>query len=151
MTCQDNEFLLNGVLIQMARSFLQYVAECSLWVAADAASDEAQVIVLAARQRQDVADIAALLDAREHYIDFGSFPTEYTDQQFLALQSVMSGLKRSHASVCNRISTAVVSLRTAGDSEAADLLTTVESHERDILRAMNEIAKTLATHSAAVV
>ncbi|MEJ7591068.1 MAG: hypothetical protein WKF77_05930, partial [Planctomycetaceae bacterium] len=126
MTCQDNEILLNGVLIQMARSFLQYVSECSTWVAVEAASDEAQVIVLAARQRQDVADIAALLDAREHYIDFGSFPTEYTDQQFLSLQSVMSVLKRSHESVCNRISTAVVSLRTAGDSEAAELLATVE-------------------------
>ncbi len=151
MTCQDNEILLNGVLIQMGRSFLQYVAECSLWVAADAASDEAQVNVLAARQRQDVADIAALLNAREHYIDFGSFPTEYTDQQFLSLRSVMGGLKRSHESVCHRISTAVISLRTAGDSEAADLLTTVESHERDILRAMGEIEKTLASHSAAAV
>ena len=151
MTCQDNEVLLNGVLIQMARSFLQYVAECSLWVAADAASDEAQVIVLAARQRQDVADIAALLDAREHSIDFGSFPTEYTDQQFLSLQSVMSGLKRSHESVCNRISIAVVSLRTAGDSKAAELLTTIESHERDILRGLTEIEKTLSSHSTAVV
>ena len=149
MTCQDNEILLNGVLIQMARSFLQYVSECSPWVAADAASDEAQVNVLAARQRQDVADIAALLDAREHHIDFGSFPTEYTDQQFLSLRSVMGGLKRSHESVCNRIGTAVVSLRTAGDSEAADLLSTVESHERDILRALSEIEKTLASHSAA--
>ena len=88
MTCQDNEILLNGVLIQMARSFLQYVAECSLWVAANDASDEAQVLVLAARQRQDVAEIAALLDAREHSIDFGSFPTEYTDQQFLAVSQV---------------------------------------------------------------
>ena len=151
MTCQDNEILLNGVLIQMARSFLQYVSESSPWVAADAASDETQVLVLAARQRQDVAEIAALLDGREHYIDFGSFPTEYTDQQFLSLSSVMSGLKRSHESVCNRIGTAIVSLRTAGDAEAADLLTTVESHERDILRAMSEIEKTLATHSAAAV
>ncbi len=151
MTCQDNEILLNGVLIQMARSFLQYVSECSLWVAGDAASDEAQVLVLAARQRQDVADIAALLDAREHHIDFGSFPTEYTDQQFLSLQSLMSGLKRSHESVCNRIGNAVVSLRTAGDTEAAELLATVESHERDILRGMSEIEKMLATHSAGAV
>ena len=151
MTCQGNEILLNGVLIQIGRSFLQYVSECSLWVAADAASDEAQINVLAARQRQDVADIAALLNAREHYIDFGSFPTEYTDQQFLSLSSVMGGLKRSHESVCHRIGIAVVSLRTAGDSEAADLLSTVESHERDILRAMGEIEKTLASHSAAAV
>ena len=151
MTCQDNEILLNGVLIQMARSFLQYVSESSPWVAANAASDEAQVIVLAARQRQDVAEIAALLDDREHYIDFGTFPTEYTDQQFLSLQSVMSGLKYSHESVCNRIGNSVVSLRTAGDLEAAALLATIESHERDIHRCLVEIEKTLSTRSDATV
>lgn len=147
MTCQDNEILLNGILIQMARSFLQYVSECSLWVAGDDASDEAQIIALAARQRQDVSEIAALLDAREFHIDFGSFPTEYTDQQFLSLCSCMSNLKRSHEMVCNRIASGVVSLRTAGDSEAAELLTTIESHERDILRAMSEIENDLKKHS----
>ena len=151
MTCQDNEILLNGILIQMARSFLQYVSECSLWVAGDDASDEAQIIALAARQRQDVSEIAALLDAREFHIDFGSFPTEYTDQQFLSLCSCMSNLKRSHETVCNRISSAVVSLRTAGDVEAAELLTTIELHERDILRAMSEIENDLNKHSAATV
>jgi hypothetical protein len=151
MTCQDNEILLNGLLIQMARSFLQYVSECSLWVANNAVSDEAQILALAARQRQDVAEIAALLDAREFHIDFGSFPTEYTDQQFLSLSSCMSNLKRSHELVCSRIANAVVSLRTAGDSEAAELLTTVELHERDILRAMSEIEHDLNKHSAATV
>lgn len=150
MTRQDNEILLNGVLIQMARSFLQYVAECSLWVAANDASDEAQVLVLAARQRQDVAEIAGLLDAREHSIDFGAFPTEYTDQQFLALKSVIRSLKRSHESVCNSVRTTAVLLRNAGDSEAADLLTTIESHERDILRAMHEIEALLVSDVAAV-
>ncbi|HQX49740.1 MAG TPA: hypothetical protein PLY87_02235 [Planctomycetaceae bacterium] len=149
MTSQDNEILLNGVLIQMACSFLQYVSECSPWVAVDSVSDEAQVNVLAARQRQDVAEIAALLDGREHYIDFGSFPTEYTDQQFLSLQSVMGNLKSSHELVCRRIGDAIVSLRAAGDLEGAALLTTVESHERDILRAMNEIQKEMASKSGA--
>ena len=147
MTCQDNEILLNGILIQMARSFLQYVSECSPWVAVDSVSDEAQVIVLAARQRQDVAEIATLLDSREHHIDFGSFPTEYTDQQFLSLQSVMGRLKASHELVCRRIGNGVVSLRTAGDLEAAELLTTIEAHERDILRAMGEIETALAAKS----
>lgn len=151
MTCQDNEILLNGVLIQMARSFLQYVSESSPWVASNAASDESQVIVLAARQRQDVAEIAAFLDHREHFIDFGTFPTEYTDQQFLSLQSEMGGLKRSQESVCKRIGNSIVSLRTAGDVEAADLMTTIESHERDILRCLCEIEKTLSSHSAAAI
>lgn len=150
MTCQDNEILLNDLLIQMGRSFLQYVSECSLWVATEAASDEAQILTLAARQRQDVAELAALLNARECYIDFGSFPTEYTDQQFLSLRSSMHGLKRSHELVCNRITAAAETLRKAGDSEAAELLAAIEIHERDILRAMNEVEADLNQRSTAV-
>lgn len=149
MTCQDNEILLNGILIQMARSFLQYVSECSPWVDVDSASLEAQINVLAARQRQDVAEIASLLDSREHHIDFGSFPTEYTDQQFLSLKAVIGRLKSSHQLVCERIGNTLISLQTAGDQEAAELLTSLESHERDILKALGEIESALALNTVA--
>lgn len=143
MTCQDNEILLNNVLIQMARSFLQYVAECSPWVRMESASIGDQVNVLAERQRQDVSEIVALLSSREHFIDFGSFPTEYTDQQFLALQTLMSRLSSSQTRILNFIRTAIVSLQSNGDSEGADLLTVLEMHERDILKAFSEITPEL--------
>ena len=149
MTCQDNEILLNNVLIQMACSFLQYVAESWPWVSLDEASVESQVRVLAARQRQDVGALATLLDGREHHIDFGSFPTEYTDQQFLSLHAMIGRLKSSHELVCGRIASALVSLRTAGDSDGSELLGTVESHERDILKALGEIEQELARTSVA--
>lgn len=144
MTCQDNEILLNNTLIQMACSFLQYVAESSPWVRLESSSVEAQVPVLAARQRQDVAEIVELLTAREHFIDFGSFPTEYTDQQFLSLNVLIGRLKHSQNLVCSRIASAIVSLRTAGDAEAADLLGAVESHEQGILKSLGEIERDLS-------
>ncbi len=144
MASQDNENLLNNVLIQMSRSFLQYVAESWPWVSADSASVESQVRVLAARQRQDVSELAAYLDSREHFIDFGSFPTEYTDQQFLSLQAMIGRMKASHSLVCSRIANAVASLRTAGDAEGSQLLGTLESHERDILKALGEIERELS-------
>jgi hypothetical protein len=150
MTCQDSEILLNNALIQMARSFLQYVSESSPWVSLDSASAESQIEVLAARQRQDVGEIVSLLTAREHFIDFGSFPTEYTDLQFLSLRALMGRLKVSQRLICDRLATSTVSLRTAGDSEGADLLTTLESHERDILRALQEIEQELASSKSAV-
>lgn len=139
MTCQDNEILLNNTLIQMARSFLQYVAESWPWVSLESASIEAQVQVLAARQRQDVGEIVSLLTDREHFIDFGSFPTEYTDQQFLSLQVLIGGLKHSQNLICDRIATAAVSLKTAGDVEGEKVLNAVEAHEQDILRALSEV------------
>lgn len=144
MTCQDNEILLNNVLIQMARSFLQYVAESWPWVSTETASVESQVRVLAARQRQDVSELAAFLVGREHFIDFGSFPTEYTDQQFLSLQALIGRMKASHQLVCSRIANTVTSLRTAGDVEASQLMVTLESHERDILKALGDIEQELS-------
>ena len=94
---QQSESVLNSVLIDMSRSFLQYIAECWPWVdvVEHAQSVERQVMVIAARQRQDVADIASLLTSREHVIDFGTFPTDYTDLQFLALDGVFDNLNRS--------------------------------------------------------
>ncbi len=150
MTCQDNELVLNNTLIQMACSFLQYVAESWPWVNVDSGSIETQVRVLAARQRQDVGEIVSLLTAREFYIDFGSFPTEYTDQQFLSLQVLIGRLKHSQTLICQRIASAVVSLKTAGDTEAAELLAAVEVHERDILKALGEVEQELSPAKAAV-
>ena len=144
MTCQDNEILLNNTLIQMSCSFLQYVAESSPWVRLESNSIEEQVPVLAARQRQDVGEIVTLLTAREHFIDFGSFPTEYTDQQFLSLTVLVGRLIHSQNLICDRIASAIVSLKTNNDNDAADLMTTVELHEREILKALREIEKDLA-------
>ena len=143
MTCQDNEILLNNTLIQMSCSFLQYVSESSPWVRLEATSIEEQVHVLAARQRQDVSDIVNLLSGREYHIDFGSFPTEYTDQQFLGLSVLIGRLKHSQKLICDRISTTVVSLETAGDSEGSELLRVVGQHEADILKALGEIEQDL--------
>ncbi len=139
MALQDNEILLNNVLIGMARSFLQYVAESWPWVSLEAASIEEQVRVIAARQRQDVSEIVELLLDREHAIDFGSFPTEYTDLHFISLQSLMELLKSSHQRVCEQIADGAVSLRAAGDTVAADLLTTIEIRQQDATKALDEL------------
>lgn len=143
MTCQDNEILLNNTLIQMSCSFLQYVSESWPWVRLEATSIEEQVRVLAARQRQDVGDIVNLLSAREYHIDFGSFPTEYTDQQFLGLSVLIGRLKHSQKLICDRIASTLVSLETAGDSEGSEVLRTVGQHETDILKALGEIEQEL--------
>lgn len=139
MAAQDNELLLNNVLIGMARSFLQYVAESWPWVTSAAAAIEEQVRVIAARQRQDVADIVQLLVQREHPIDFGSFPTEYTDLHFMSLQSLMDMLNASQQLICRQIGDAAGSLRAAGDVEAADLLTAVEIRQQDAARALHDL------------
>jgi hypothetical protein len=139
MALQDNEILLNNVLIGMARSFLQYVAECWPWVSSDGASIEARVRGIAADQRADVSEIVQLLMNREHVIDFGSFPTEYTDLHFMSLQNLMDLLKGSQQLICRQLGDAAESLRTAGDAEGAKLLAQIQSHQQDAARALSEL------------
>lgn len=150
MTCQDNELLLNRVLIDLARSFLQYVAESWPWVSTDAGSIEQQVLVIAARQRQDVSDIAQLLTEREHFVDFGSYPTEYTDLQFLSLQSALPRVLTSQQHIARRLADAASSLRAAGDLPGADLLTAVAAHQHDATHSLTELLSQLAKTSPAI-
>jgi hypothetical protein len=147
---QQSEVVLNNVLIDMARSFLQYVAESWPWVDAQVQSIEQQVIVVAARQRQDVAEIVTLLTSREHFIDFGSFPTEYTDLQFIALDALFDGLNRSQASVLHSLATAIVDARATGDNEAADLLTAIRIRQQDAATALQELQRQLTESMVAV-
>lgn len=141
--------LLNNVLIDMSRSFLQYVAESWPWVQSDAESVEQQVMMIAERQRQDVADIAALLNRREHFIDMGSFPTQYTDLQFLALESLFDGVNNSQASVLTSLQNAIGSLRELGDDEAVVLLTAVLTHQQESAEALKSLQRQLADSASA--
>ena len=78
MTGHANNRLLNSVLINLSRSFLQYLSESSPWVRGESAAAGQSLELLAADQRRDVRELAEFLDAREWSVDFGSFPTEYT-------------------------------------------------------------------------
>jgi hypothetical protein len=149
MVCQDNELLLNSVLISLSRSFLQYVAESSPWIRLEATSVEHQIQVLASRQRQHVAELVHVLVNREYPIDFGSFPTEYTDLQFLSLETMLNRIQTSMSMISAGLKLAAVSLQTAGDTEGSELVTSIEIREQDIARALREIAAELGTTSTA--
>jgi hypothetical protein len=138
MVRQKTNQLLNSVLISMSRSFLQYVSESSPWVRGDAASVGREVEVLAARQH--VAVIAQFLDQRESFVDFGSFPTEYTDLQFLALNSLLAGLVRSQRGNCENLQRALLNEAITEDAEAERLLTQVLGYEQDLLKSLGDLA-----------
>jgi hypothetical protein len=145
---QQSESVLNSVLIDMARSFLQYVAEAWPWVSAQDYSVEEQVNTIAARQRQDVADIVSLLTAREHFIDFGSFPTEYTDLQFIALEALFDSLHKSQQTVCDSVASALSELSKGDDEEAVLLLTAIRTRQTEAVAALKEVQELLATSAA---
>lgn len=143
MTTRDSNKLLNDAIIAMAHSFLQYTSEASPWIQTGEEGVEQQVRVLAARQRQDVADLTALLISREYPVDFGTFPTQYTDMQFLSLEKQMGMLTTSHNHVCDDLRDIITGVRGTGDEEAAMLLTAALAHEDDIARSLQEVAQEL--------
>ncbi|MCR9197425.1 MAG: hypothetical protein NXI04_02160 [Planctomycetaceae bacterium] len=145
---QQTETLLNSVLIKMARSFLQYMSEASPWVGEQAQSIGEQVAVLAVRQRQDAALIADLLADREYFVDFGVYPTEYTDQQFLALEAVFSNLRSSQDQVCEAISSTQAEVSAAGDAQAADMLGTIDVRQKELAHALKELQRELKESGA---
>lgn len=143
MTNPSTDSRINSVLISLSRSFLQYVSESWMWVDDSAKSIGEQVSVLAARQRQDVADLARLLQDREWSIDFGAYPTEYTDMQFLSLSALFNQLKFAQSMIDDKLSAAVAELRALGDSEAAEWMEVIRLREGDLSDALKEIQRDL--------
>jgi hypothetical protein len=81
---------LNGFIISLGRSLLQYADECWPWVGSSEAETQQLLRRLADLQRQEVSAIVELLDQREWTIDFGSYPTDYTDLHFVSLDYLLS-------------------------------------------------------------
>jgi hypothetical protein len=148
MTGHANNRLLNSVLINLSRSFLQYLSESSPWIRGESAAAGQSLEQLAADQRQDVRELAEFLDAREWSVDFGSFPTEYTDLQFLSLTSLMAGLIHSQEGQVATISEVSRTLSRSGDAEAAAILDATGSREQQILEALRRLSVQLQPTAA---
>ena len=146
---QQTEAVLNRVLIDMGRSFLQYISDAWPWVDPLAQSIQDQVMVISARQRQDVADIASLLTTREWFIDFGTFPTEYTDLQFLALDNIFRMIHQSQTSVCGSVTLGLTEVVAYHDEETAQLLAAVEVRQKEATEALKELHEQLAASASA--
>ena len=141
--------ILNSVLITMARSFLQYVAESFPWVSREDQAVGEQVEVIALRQRQDVGEIAELLTSREHFVDLGTFPTEYTDMQFLALSAMFDGIHSSQAAVCEAITAGLQSLAATEDEQAINLLQVIAIRQKEAAKALSEIGQEISCEGTA--
>lgn len=134
---------LNGILIQLSKSLLQYLSEASPWVQSE--SDESGRLVnsAAASQRDDVGAIARFLNSREHFIDFGTFPTEYTDLQFLALESMLGSSINGQRQICQSIEQTYAAVD-PGDTTALVLLAGILANEKQLLQTLEEAASATA-------
>jgi hypothetical protein len=126
---------LNDVLIDLGRSLLQYAAEGSLW--SRTAAGTARLQQLAQRQASHVARLAELLNGRNLPVDFGGFPTAYTDLHFVSLEYLLPQLIREQQEQVIELDEAVHTC--TDDAAAVDLLRDVHAGEQEILAGLQSL------------
>lgn len=143
-----NNKQFNRLLINVGRSFLQYVGECWPWTQVDANAERDKINDLVARQQTQIARLVELLVQRDGgAIDFGSYPTEYTDLHYVSLDYLLAQLIENEQLVVAEID---ASRRSAtDDSEAAELLDQIHSAEQANLKELQDLAASRKADRAA--
>ncbi|HUG92367.1 MAG TPA: ferritin-like domain-containing protein [Planctomycetaceae bacterium] len=130
---------LNELLVLLGRSLLQYVGESWPWAGPDEEDVQRAVDALAARQREHEAQIAALLAERDWNIDFGTYPTEFTDLHYVALDYLLAELVAHEGGMTREIE--ALARRCADDAEAAPLAERVLADHRDEVRQLETLVR----------
>ena len=130
---------LNELLVLLGRSLLQYVGESWPWSRPDEEDVCRAVDALARRQREQARSIAALLDQRGWNIDFGTYPTEFTDLHYVALDYLLAELVKHEAGLTPEIT--ALAAGCADDAEAAPLVERLLAEHCDAVRQLESLAR----------
>ena len=102
---------------------------------------------MSSSQSADVSTAIPNLIQRRWNIDFGSYPTEYCDLHFIALDYlILQLIEKQEALIADIEQTQTAS---AGDAPALELLSQILSSERDILTKLQGLSKSRSSGSAA--
>jgi len=137
MANRQHNAILGDLLIELSRCLLQYVGEGWPWTAGDD-TEQRTIDELVARQKQGVAKLADLLSSRRVAIDFGTYPTEFTDLQYLALDHLLGQLVESQRALVDLFGRAVTDC--AGDDAAMAVVEEIHVTERENLSRLQELA-----------
>lgn len=137
MAAQSPNQILNRLVINLGRSLLQYLGEAWPWTSG---ADDAKLETLeelVARQQDAVNKIVDLLIERHWLIEFGTYPTEYTDLQYLSLDYLLTQTLENAEADAKLIASA----REQIDDEAAAVLDEVGKTQNEIVDALRELAR----------
>jgi hypothetical protein len=129
---------LNQLLIDIGRSLMQYVGQCSSWSGRSQAASETAFAKLVARQKNDVEQLAKLLIDRRWPIDFGVFSSSFTDLHFLSLKYLAKHTLVNQTKIVAELEEAAHIC--VDDPEAANLIKEVLASERKITEELQSIS-----------
>ena len=137
MAAQSPNQILNRLVINLGRSMLQYLGEASPWTSGAEETKLKTVEALVARQQDAVNKITDLLMARHWLTEFGTYPTDYTDLQYLSLDYLLTQTLENAEADAKLIAAS----RAVMDPEAAAVLDEVAKTQAEIVDALRELAK----------
>jgi hypothetical protein len=133
---QHND-VLNGVLILLRRSLLQYAGEAWPWTGSGSDEPRSEIDQLIAAQSERVRKLAELLDGRRWTIDFGAFP-DFTELHYLSLSFVLPHVVENERTIVRELELALPGC--AGDSEATALVAETLVGESQALNRLQQLA-----------
>lgn len=133
-----NNAKLNDLLIALDRSLLQYTGEACPWAPSteDAVTEQLQALVR--QQQTQIARLANLLSQRMDCFDVGTYPTDYTDLQYLSLSYLLARLIRDQEAVLAKLRTTADDC--GNDAEARDLLQQLQVGVSQTLESLKALA-----------
>jgi hypothetical protein len=136
---------LNQLLIDLGRSLLQYVGECWPWAGSKTQDAQRKIEELVQIQKQQVGELAELLDDAEWTIDKGTYPTEYTDLHYVALSYLLDQLIQNQREVVEEAQRTLAACQS--HPEARRLVSEIEATQHKILEDLESLAKTTTQDS----
>lgn len=140
MASVERNRALNDLLIDVSRSLLQYSMEAWPWSDSSSESAKKTLKQLAARQSDRAAELVELLAARHWTIDFGTYPTEYTDLHYVSLNYFLMLLVENENALIAEIDGALSRCR--DDHQAVHFLTALLQDQREIAKRLQELQQT---------
>lgn len=135
------------LIVDIGRSFLQYCSECWPWTSVEAQGARDRILQLASRQQAHIAALIDISRERGQEVRMGTYPTEYTDLHYVALDYLLEQLKANQAGIVKTVMG--IGAGISGDNELSDLLYRVGKGEEKILNGLIEIQKKLKESSTA--
>jgi hypothetical protein len=138
MSEQNHSDVLNGLLVRLYRSLLQYGVECcSAWTSDAEAHEQQALQEMAARQRESVGRLVDLLTARGQAIDFGNY-ADYSELHYVSLKFLLGKLIADQQQVIAALEASLGAL--GHDREAVELVTELLAAEKGNLARLRDMA-----------
>jgi hypothetical protein len=128
---------LNLALIRLRRNLLQYAGECWVWASSARGRERDVLDRIVADQSHAVAALSDLLVSRHHSIDFGTYPTEFTDLHYVSLDFLHGQLVAEQTRLVQDLE--AIEAAVAGDPRAVALLSEIVIVARGHLQQLREV------------